>query len=564
MSGLVEVVPNFSEGRNESIIREITRAIESVESVVLLDVDPGGATNRTVVTFVGEPAAAVEAAFEAARKAFELIDMSKHKGAHPRMGAMDVCPFVPVSGLSMEEAIESARKLGKRIGDELDVPVYLYEEAATRKAFKDLARVRAGEYEGLAARDFDDPDFSPDFGPRRFIPGRGACAVGAREFLVAYNIDINTRDAKIAREIALNIRQRGRWARDDHGKIIRDHMGNKVRKPGIFRHCKAVGWYIAEYGRAQVTINLTDYKVTSMHHVFEEVRRQARNYGARVTGSEVVGLLPLEAMLSAGRFYLLGQGKSPALPDRDLVQVARMSLGLDDVAPFDPHKKIVEWRVAAKGGFKDTAMSDILDAFSRDTPFPGGGSAAALCGSLSAALSSMVANLTYGHSKTSDQEKEILAGLAGSAQELKYRLMELVEEDSKAYEGVISAMKIKAKSEQEKAEKVKAIEKAMTKAYMVPLEVLRSCLSLADIALQCKQHGIHSSLSDSGVAAVTALASARGAFLNIMINLKELEKGEAKDKIREEALADLKHVEAVVNQVWTDCLDELEGNVKDG
>jgi glutamate formiminotransferase/formiminotetrahydrofolate cyclodeaminase len=395
MMRLVECVPNFSEGRDLAKIEQITNEIAATDGVTLLDVDPGKDTNRTVVTFVGTPEGAVEAAFRAIAKAAQVIDMSQHKGAHARMGATDVCPFVPVSGLDMDDCAELARKLGKRVGDELGVPVYLYEYAASKPQRRSLPDVRAGEYEGLPEK-LRDPDWKPDFGPAEFKPGPGATVIGAREFLIAYNVNLNTRNTKIAKEIAFSIREKGRIKRDRNRKIVRDEDGNALRNPGKFKECKAVGWYMEDFGRAQVSINLTNYKITPPHLVFDECSRLAEELGARVTGSELVGLIPLEAMLLAGRHYLKKQGKSRGVPDEELIHIAVLSMGLSDLYPFEKEKKIIEYQVKKGEALTGMKVDDFTNLLSTDAPAPGGGSVAALCGALSGALSSMVAALTHG------------------------------------------------------------------------------------------------------------------------------------------------------------------------
>ena len=558
MRKLVEVVPNFSEGRDRAVIDAICAAIEAVDGVTLLDVDPGAGTNRTVVTLVGPPDAAVEAAFAAIAEAQQRIDMRRHRGAHPRMGATDVCPFVPISGVSMDECAELARRLGRRVGDELGIPVYLYEHAASREALRNLAQARAGEYEGLASRDYADPAWAPDFGPAAFVPRCGATAIGAREFLIAYNVNLNTRDARIAREIALDIREKGRWARDEQGKLARDADGNKVQRPGRFQSCKAVGWYIEEYGQAQVTVNLTDPKVTAMHDVFDAVREGAAARGARVTGSEAVGLVPLDAMRAAGRHYLVSQGKSPGLPDADLVRVARVSLGLDDVAPFEPRDKIVEWRVAEPRPLVDGTAAEFCDRLSADTPVPGGGSTAALCGALSAALSAMVANLTAGRPACEAELGAAMGALAVRAQALKAVLLSAVEQDSAAYDTVIAARRLKGKSEADKAAKAAAVQTATREAIRVPLVVLEAAPELLALAEDAIERGMQSSLSDAGVAGLTALTAARGAYVNLRINLPDLGDGAEREALRGRADTALAEAERRAEQVWRRVLQGLE------
>lgn len=518
---LVECVPNFSEGRDREKIKAITQEIERTPEVKLLDVDPGESTNRTVVTFIGSPTGAKEAAFRAIRMAAELIDMRRHKGAHSRIGATDVCPFVPVSGVTMEDCIQLARDLGERVARELGIPVYLYEEAAQQPERRNLANIRAGEYEGLAEK-FKDPLWAPDFGDPVFNPTAGATVIGAREFLIAYNINLNTRDRRLAHEIALNLRESGRAQRDAGGNIVRDAQGKAVTLPGRFPHVKAVGWYIEDYGVAQISINFTNYKVSPVHLVFDEAVREAEKLGLRVTGSELVGLIPKEALLLAGRHYLEKQGKSPGVPEEELVRTAVLSLGLSDVAPFDPEKKIIESQ------FKDGAPSllkldlrQFANALSLDSPTPGGGSAAALCGALSASLSAMVANLTVGkrgYEEVSGEMKEA----ALKAQKLKDELLAAVDEDTRAFNKVMEAFGLPKGSEEQLTEKEAALEQASREATIVPLGVLQKCGPLLELAGLVARKGNKNSLSDAGVAGLLAEAAATGAFYNVQINLPRI------------------------------------------
>ncbi|MFQ6674040.1 MAG: glutamate formimidoyltransferase, partial [Fidelibacterota bacterium] len=438
MDRIVECVPNFSEGRDASVIDAIARSISSISGVYLLDVDPGEATNRTVVTFVGSPSGVKEAAFQAIRTAADLIDMRRHSGAHARMGATDVCPFVPVKGVTMNDCVTIAKDVGERVARELRIPVYLYEHAATAPGRKNLAVVRQGEYEGLAEK-LKDPAWRPDFGEPEFNPNSGATIVGAREFLIAYNVNLNTKDRRLAHDIALDIRERGRAKRDTQGKIVRDESGRAVVVPGRLRECKAVGWMIDEYQKAQVSINLTDYKVTPVHMTFEAVREEARKRGLRVTGSEIVGLVPLEAMLMAGRHYLEQQGKTVAVPENELVRVAVESLGLNDVSEFDPREKIVDYRVEEQGGLMALPLTEFTDELSTDSPAPGGGSVSALMGNLAASLVSMVAAITHGK-KGMKAGRAKMEELGTKAQELKEKLAFLVDEDTRAFNGVMGAM----------------------------------------------------------------------------------------------------------------------------
>ena len=533
---LVECVPNFSEGRSRDVIDRIAAEIQGVDGVRLLDVDPGAATNRTVVTFAGDPAAVAEAAFRAIRKAADLIDMSRHRGEHPRIGATDVCPFVPLQGVTMEECAEIARKVGRRVGEEMGIPVYLYEAAASRPERLSLADVRQGEYEGLAEK-LKDPEWKPDFGPAIFNPRAGATVIGAREFLIAYNVDLNTRDRRLANEIAMNIRENGRAAKGPDGKVLKDPTGSTVKVPGTLREVRATGWYIAEYGRAQVSINLTNYKVTSPHAAFEEVCRQAEKLGLRVTGSEVVGLIPLEAVLMAGRHYRERQGKSPAIPERELVDLAVLSLGLDDVAPFEPTKKIIEYQFRPSGGFASLSLARFVDEVAADTPAPGGGSVAALCGSLAASLAAMVSGITYAR-KDAEGNRPALASLGARAQAAKQRLLAAIQEDSDAFDAMMAARKLKSGSTEERAAKEEAVLGATLRAIDVPLSVVRSSKEVLEIAEQVGAIGAASALSDVGVASLAALAAAEGAFDNVVINLPGVADASRAAALRREA-ADL-------------------------
>jgi len=531
---LVECVPNFSEGCDGEKIRTITQEIERTPEVKLLDIDPGESTNRTVVTFIGSPEGVKEGAFRAIRKAAELIDMRQHKGAHSRIGATDVCPFVPVSGVTMDDCVRLAQELGERVAKELGIPVYLYEEAATKPERRDLANIRAGEYEGLAEK-LKDPQWSPDYGDPVFNPRSGATVVGAREFLIAYNINLNTRDRRLAHEIALNLRESGRAQRDAESNIIRDAEGKAVNIPGRFKHVKAVGWYIEDYGVAQISINFTNYKETPVHLVFDEAVREADKLGLRVTGSELVGLIPREALLMAGRFYLEKQRKSPGVPAGELIRTAVISLGLNDVSPFDADKKIIENRFKDGGpSLLGLSLREFADEVSLDSPTPGGGSAAALGAALSAALSSMVANLTVGkkgYEEVSEEMKEV----ALRAQELKDGLLLAVDEDTRAFNQVMEAFRLPKGSEDQAKKKEAAVEKASRQATLVPLSVLEKCGPLLELARTVAQKGNKNSLSDAGVAAVAAEAAAAGAFYNVKINLPGIQDESFKKEVSKKA-----------------------------
>jgi glutamate formiminotransferase/formiminotetrahydrofolate cyclodeaminase len=531
---LVECVPNFSEGRDKEKIQAITREIETTAGVKLLDVDPGESTNRTVVTFIGLPDAAAEAAFKAIRKAAELIDMRRHKGAHSRIGATDVCPFVPVSGVTMEDCVKLAHEFGRRVASELGIPVYFYEEAALKPERRNLANIRAGEYEGLAEK-LKDPEWAPDCGEPVFPAKSGATVIGAREFLIAYNINLNTRDRKLANEIALNIRESGRAQRDKGGNILRDETGNALKVPGRFPHVKAVGWYIEDYGIAQVSINFTNYKITPVHSVFDEVVFQAEKLGVRVTGSELVGLIPKEALLAAGRHYLEKQGKSPGVPEEELIRTAVLSLGLNDIVPFDPRKKVIEYQFEEhKKLLIQKSLRKFADELSMDSPAPGGGSAAALCGALSAALTSMVANLTVGKKGYEKAWKEMKQA-AVRAQQLKDDYLRLVDLDTEAFTKVIDAHRLAKATEEQKNERDAALKAATEEATRIPLEVLEKSVELLKLAKKAAQKGNRNSLSDAGVAALTARAAAEGAFYNVCINLPGIRDAEVRSGIQRQA-----------------------------
>ncbi|HRD01152.1 MAG TPA: glutamate formimidoyltransferase [Candidatus Saccharicenans sp.] len=517
---IVECVPNFSEGRDRQKIEAIVREIESTPGVKLLDVDPGEATNRTVVTFIGSLEGVKEAAFKAIKKAAEVIDMKQHKGAHPRLGATDVCPFVPVSEVSMEDCIRLANELAKQVAEELKIPVYLYEEAAKKPERRNLANIRQGEYEGLAEK-LKDPQWAPDYGQPVFNPSAGATVIGAREILIAYNINLNTRDRKIAQEIASYLRESGRVKKDKNGQIVYDNQGQPVRIPGKFKAVKAVGWYIDEYQIAQISINLTNYKITPPHIVFDEACRIAQKMSVRVTGSELVGLIPKEALLMAGSYYLEKQGKSPGLPEKELIRLAVRSLGLNDIVPFDPAKKIIEYQFPSISVLTEMKLTDFVDELSMDAPTPGGGSAAALCGSLSAALSSMVANLTVGK-KDYEAQTEIMKSTAIRSQKLKAELLAAVDQDSQAFNQVMEAFRLPRGTPEQTKDRDEAIEKANKEATLVPLSVLENSVELATLASQVVASGYKNSVSDAGVAGLTARACGLGAYYNVRINLPGL------------------------------------------
>lgn len=514
---LVECVPNFSEGRNKTVIDAIARSISGITGVKLLDVDPGTDTNRTVFTFVGDPESVVEAAVASARTAFDLIDMTLHTGAHPRMGAMDVCPFVPVSGVTMEECVEISRKAAERIAGELAVPVYLYEKAARTPRRTSLADIRAGEYEALPDK-MGKPEWEPDYGPSAFIPRWGATVVGAREFLIAYNVNLNTRDRKLANDIALTIREGGRSARDVSGNVVKDESGNPVKVPGLLSEVRAIGWYIDAYRCAQVSINLIDYRTTPLHVVWETVRREADRLGLVVTGSEIVGLLPLEPLADAGRHFLKKMGKSEGGSERELIEVAVRSMGLDSVNDFDPERKIVEYAARESAPLVSMKVAGFVDEVSRDSPAPGGGSVAALAGSLGAALAAMVANLTVGK-KGYEAAWPSMSELAVRSQRIKEELVRAVDEDTNAFNGLMEAMKLPKSSPEQREARDVAMQEGYKKAAAVPLETARICLEAISACLVAAEKGNANSASDAGVGALMARAGVEGAVLNVLINL---------------------------------------------
>jgi glutamate formiminotransferase/formiminotetrahydrofolate cyclodeaminase len=557
---LIECVPNFSEGRDRVVIDAITGELAAVEGAALLDVDAGAATNRTVVTFVGSPEAVEEAAFRAIARAAELIDMTKHTGEHPRMGATDVCPFVPVEGATMEDCVEIARRLGDRVGAELGIPVYLYEHAAM-EGRRSLAEVRSGDYEGLAARD-DAPDFGPSFNA-----SVGATAIGARQFLIAYNVNLNTTDRRLAHQVASAVRTLGTATRDENGKIIKNEQGKTVFAPGRFAEVKGVGWYIDEYDRAQVSLNLTDSSVSPMHEVFEACREEATSRGMRVTGSELVGLVPLQAMLAAGDHFLTAQGRTTAIPEAgdhfltaqgrttaipeaDRIRTAVMSLGLEEISEFDPAAKIVEYRFrGAPEGLVTDSVTGFVDVLSKDSPAPGGGSVAALVGALSAALSSMVASLTFAK-QGMEETKPSMEAAGRDAQVLKDWFLAAVDRDTDAFNDVLAAIRLPRRTDQDLTARDAAMAAANLGATMVPLEVLEHSVEALGLALITARDGNPNSVTDAGVGAACALAAAEGASLNVRINLDGLE-GDTSDIVErhDSALARARELGVAVAEV---------------
>jgi glutamate formiminotransferase/formiminotetrahydrofolate cyclodeaminase len=526
MSPLIECVPNFSEGRDMAVIKQITDQIETVEGVRLLDVDPGKATNRTVVTMVGAPEAVCEAAFRAVRKASEIIDMRKHKGEHPRFGATDVCPLIPIAGITMEETVEFARKLGKRIGEELKIPIYLYEYAASKPDRKNLANCRAGEYEGLAEK-LTQPEWKPDFGPAVFHERAGATAVGARDFLVAYNVNLNTTSTRRANSIAFDIREKGRVKTVDGkpgSKAVVDEKGNKVWEPGTLKCVKAIGWFIDEFGVAQISINLTNLGVTPIHIAFDECVKKAAERGIRVTGSEIVGLVPLAAMLDAGRYFLRKQERSIGVSDAELIKIAVKSLGLNDLYAFKPEEKIIEYAIADKIGKRlvDLTVGQFTDLTASEAPAPGGGSIAALCGSLGAALATMVANLSS-HKRGWDERWEEFSNYAEQGKKHWTRLLQLVDEDTAAFNAIMAAFGLPSGTDAEKQARKAAVQAATRGAIETPLAVMVESHESMKVIGKMAEIGMEASVSDAGVAALCALTAIRGAHLNVRINAGSLD-----------------------------------------
>jgi len=542
MKQIIECVPNFSEGRDMNIIKQITDTIERVDGVMLLDVDPGKDTNRTVVTFAGEPEPVMDAAVACVAKAKELIDMTKHSGAHPRMGATDVCPLVPVSNITMEECAELAKELGKRINEATGIPIYLYGEAAQREDRYNLPDIRKGEYEALEEK-LKDPDFAPDFGEPVFLPKSGATNVSARAFMLAYNINLNTADLKAAKDIALTIRSTGRAKRDANGKIIRDENGKMVKVPGKLKFCQAGGWYIEEYGYAQVTMNLHRFDITGLHTAFDMVIEEAAKKGIRVTGSELIGLVPLQAMLDSGEHYLKKQGCSTACPEKDIINIAMRSLGLEDTSPFDPQKRIVEYALKnEEGQLKHLTVNNFTDLLSSNAPAPGGGSVAALNAALAAGLSAMVANLTFENKNYTDV-REPMESAGRKAQALKVKALQLIDDDTEAFNVWMQAMRMKKKTDEQKAKRNAAIQEAVLGAINIPHSTLNLCPDILKLAEYVLKNGNQNAMSDAAVAVKQSQAGAWGAYYNVLINLPSLDDPKKRESIRKAAKKTLDAVE---------------------
>ncbi|PYK12483.1 MAG: glutamate formimidoyltransferase [Verrucomicrobia bacterium] len=526
MQKLIECVPNFSEGRDQNVIRQITDAIESVDGVSLLDVDPGASTNRTVVTFVGSPDAAVEAAFRAIKKASELIDMRKHKGAHPRMGATDVCPFIPVSNVSWDEVIACANRLGQRVGDELKIPIYLYEKAAKNQSRSNLSVIRGGEYEGFFEK-IRQPEWKPDFGPEIFSEKSGATVIGVRDFLVAYNVNLNTKSVRRANSVAFDVREQGRVKTEDgtpSGKPVLDANREPIRIPGMLKHVKAIGWFVKEYGIAQVSMNLTDIEETPLHAAFDACCESAARRGLRVTGSEIVGMVPKKSLVDAGRYFLRKQKWSEGVSDEELIDIAIRSMCLSELKPFDPKEKVIEFKIESAEPKRSLAKMNLREFCNEtlsDSPAPGGGSVAALMGALGASLGGMVANLSAGK-RGWDDKLEYFSNWAVTAQQLKDELLALVDEDTAAFTEVMDAFALPKESAEEKAARAAAIAKATKYAAEVPLKVMETASKSYELLAEMAERGNPASVSDIGVGALATRACIEGAALNVKINLAQL------------------------------------------
>lgn len=525
MSRIVECVPNFSEGNNLQVINEITQEIEKVEGVKLLNVDPGKATNRTVVTFVGEVENVIEAAFQAIKKASTLIDMSQHQGEHPRMGATDVCPLIPISGITMEETAKYARQLAQRVGEELSIPAYLYESAQPDKERSNLSVIRSGEYEGFFDK-IKENKWKPDFGPQEMNAQSGATCIGARDFLIAYNVNLNTKSTRIANRVAFDVREQGRVKREGNpyvGPVVKDENGEPIRIPGKLKHVKGIGWYIEEYGIAQISINLTNFRETPLHLVFEETRKSAEARGVRVTGSELVGLVPLEPMLQAGKYFLEQQGLSSGVDEATLVDIAIKSMGLNEISEFDPKTRIIEYLLRNESDERLVNMSvkNFALETASDSPAPGGGSIAALAGSLGAALGTMVANLSAAKRGWEDRVSEF-SPWAEEGQKHTETLTALVDEDTRAFDSIMAAIGLPKDTSEQKDERKKAIEKASQYATEVPFKTMQAAYDCLPLLREMAEKGNPNSLSDVGVGAICIKTAVRGAWFNVLINAKDL------------------------------------------
>ncbi len=559
MAQLIECVPNFSEGVDLTIIKQITDAIESVEGIKLLNVDPGKATNRTVVTFVGKPTDVVEAAFRGIKKAGEIIDMRKHKGEHPRMGATDVCPMIPIAEISMEETAEFARLLGKKVGEELGIPVFLYEAAASKPERSNLATIRAGEYEGLSKK-LTDPNWQPDFGSAVFNEQSGATVIGARDFLVAYNVNLNTKSVKKANSIAFDVRENGRVKRIGdpiNGEIVKDEQGNEVRIPGSLKSVKAIGWYIKEYDVAQISMNLTNISITPVHIAFDEVCTKANERGIRVTGSELVGLIPLKSLLDAGIYFLKKQGRSAGVSEKELIHIAVKSLGLDDLGPFIPKEKIIEYVMRdSVDSLIDLKLKEFADETASESPAPGGGSVAAYIGSLGISLATMVANLSS-IKKGWESDWEYFSDWAEKGQFYKNELLKCVDEDTNSFNGIMEAFALPKNTESEKQSRTIAIQAATKYAIEVPLKVMKLAFVSMEVIKIMAENGNPNSASDAGVGALCARSAVLGAFLNVKINLSSFKDVNYKTSVLMEAKEIARKTEILEKEI----LEMVERNI---
>ena len=525
MNKLIECVPNFSEGNDMNIIKQITNEIESVEGVKLLNVDPGKATNRTVVTFVGNPEAVINAAFLAIKKASELIDLSKHKGEHPRMGATDVCPLIPISNISMEETAEYAKQLGARVGKELNIAVYLYEAAQVNKNRNNLSVIRGGEYEGFFKK-IKLPEWKPDYGPAEHSVKSGSTVIGARDFLVAYNVNLNTTSTRRANSIAFDVREAGRVKREGNavtGKIVTDEKGNPVNIPGSLKSVKAIGWYIEEYGIAQISMNLTNINITPVHIAFDEVCKKATERGIRVTGSELVGLVPLKSMIDAGKYFLEKQNRSIGVSEKELIKIAVKSLGLDELSPFKPEERIIEYLLKdiTSARLINMNLIEFANETASESPAPGGGSISAYVGALGISLGTMVANLSSHKPGWDDRWKEF-SDWAGKGQHYKNELMRLVEEDTTAFNRIMTAFGLPKSTDEEKKARTQAIQEATKYATEVPFKVMQLCFDSMEVIKAMVEFGNPNSITDAGVGALCARSAVMGAYLNVKINASGL------------------------------------------
>lgn len=528
MKKLIECVPNISEGRDKEKIELISKVVEKVEGVKLLNVDPGNATNRTVITFIGEPQNVIDAAFLLVKTAQENIDMSTHKGEHPRMGATDVCPLVPISNITMQETVEWAQKLAKKIGNELGIPVYCYEEAATKPERKNLANCRSGEYEAMSKK-IETKEWKPDYGPDKFnetVKKSGVTAVGARDFLIAYNVNLNTTSTRRANSIAFDIREAGRIKREGgklDGKIIKDKKGNPLREPGMFKSVKGIGWFIKEYNIAQISYNLTDINVSPLHLVFDKTCEQATKKGIRVTGSELIGLVPKKVLIDAGEYFLNKQKRSLGVPESEIINIAVKSLGLDDLFDFNPKERIIEYLIEEpKEKLSSLSLTDFANETSSESPAPGGGSISAYCGTLAASLTTMVANLSS-HKRGWDDRWEFFSDWAKKGLDVQNELIDLVDKDTDAFNQIIESIRLPKGTEEEIKKRNEAISKATKNAILVPLSIMEKAYDCMKITKEMALHGNPNSISDAGVASLCAVAAIKGGLLNVKINCKDFD-----------------------------------------